>query len=69
MHLQRPSNRNPSTMHEKLSFELLVRDVQDIPKQYRILLFALVVPFHSGMEGKSLLLKTLCISDTNPRDP
>jgi hypothetical protein len=38
----RISGRNPRAMDEKLLFELLIRRVQEMPKQHRLLLLPLV---------------------------
>lgn len=41
---QRISSKIPNTKHEKPSFELLVRVVQGLPKQYKLFLLCLLTP-------------------------
>lgn len=59
------SDKNRNTRQEKQSFELLVRIVQETPKTLQ----NIVITFGClpEVEGKSLLLKTPCTSETEPR--
>lgn len=61
---QRLSNKNTKTRHEKHTFELLFMAVQETPQT----LWAIVVAtgYLQEVEGKSLMLKTSCTSETRP---
>lgn len=57
-HSQKPPKQDPNNRHQKPSVELLVRAVQ-----------AIAFGYPPEVKGQSLLLKTLCASETGPRDP
>lgn len=65
---QKPSSKNLSSRQEKPSFDLLVIVIQEILQTYSLspLAIVLVAP---PPQGKSLLLKTPCTSDSEPRGP
>lgn len=61
---QRPSNKQSNTNDENIFYELLVMAVQETPKPLQAVADCL-----PEVEGRFLLLETLCTSDTGSRGP
>lgn len=64
----RSVNTSHNTSHEKPSFELLARVTQETENTIAIAI-AIAFGLAPEVEGKSLLRKTPCTSDTWPRGP